>query len=399
MRSNLLDREPNSYVVVSRGRRDYFEVPLALAEVGGLERLVTDHYLSSLGGLTRFATRLFPSLDRRYRVGVSSRRVVRTDGWSFGASRSDNSVGFRGGEIANATGALGLVYSYYLDGYLEAATREVASPVVFQVHPAAEQVRAAMESCHSADLAIGPEPEQLMSAGEIEDEIERLHSASKIIVASGCTREGLVSSGLDIETVRMVTYGGDRAGLGRDRSGPTAPKLRLLYVGQVSRRKGIGTLLTSMKRLGEGCVELTIVTRDRRIDQYRREMDRADIALRTARDRELAALFGDHDVLVLPSYIEGAGLVLSEALAAGLWIVATPYSAGPELISRYGRGLLVEPGDPDALSDTLQVLVGRKDEIREGRREAAALGFDTGPTWESFRVSIRKELGLPAVSE
>jgi len=59
------------------------------------------------------------------------------------------------------------------------------------------------------------------------------------------------------------------------------------------------------------------------------------------------------DVLVVPSLTEGAPLVVLEAMAAGVPIVASAVGGIPDQIRHEGEGLLVPPGDPAALGDAV----------------------------------------------
>ena len=65
---------------------------------------------------------------------------------------------------------------------------------------------------------------------------------------------------------------------------------------------------------------------------------------------DVPALLADLDVFVLPSLWEGFGLVLLEAMAAGRPIVASAVGPIPEIVVDGETGLLVPPGDPDALA-------------------------------------------------
>src|SRR5258707_7007681 len=66
-----------SFVCAFRGRRDSYEVPLALAESGNLERFVTDYYQTrTLSFATRFLpARLREKLERRWKDGIPPEKV------------------------------------------------------------------------------------------------------------------------------------------------------------------------------------------------------------------------------------------------------------------------------------------------------------------------------------
>ena len=63
------------------------------------------------------------------------------------------------------------------------------------------------------------------------------------------------------------------------------------------------------------------------------------------------------DVLVVPSLTEGAPLVVLEAMAAGVPIVASAVGGIPDQIRHEGEGLLAPPGDPEALGDAVLKLL------------------------------------------
>jgi len=74
--------------------------------------------------------------------------------------------------------------------------------------------------------------------------------------------------------------------------------------------------------------------------------------------RDVPALLAASDVFVLASLWEGLGLVLLEAMAAGLPVVATEVSAVPEVVVDGVTGLLVPPSDPQALARAMETLAG-----------------------------------------
>jgi glycosyltransferase involved in cell wall biosynthesis len=85
--------------------------------------------------------------------------------------------------------------------------------------------------------------------------------------------------------------------------------------------------------------------------------------------QELAAAVKAADIFVFPSYSEGFPVVVLEAMAAGLPVVATPVGALPEVLKNGVNAIFVSPGDIDALARTLLELA-RQPELRERMGQA-----------------------------
>jgi rhamnosyl/mannosyltransferase len=79
---------------------------------------------------------------------------------------------------------------------------------------------------------------------------------------------------------------------------------------------------------------------------------------------ELRELYRNADVFVLPSEREGMPLVLLEALAMGLPIVATDIPGNRDVVVHGQNGLLVPLGDPSALRQALLSMTGDQDGYR-----------------------------------
>jgi len=75
-------------------------------------------------------------------------------------------------------------------------------------------------------------------------------------------------------------------------------------------------------------------------------------------DEELARLYGEAEVAIVPSLYEGFSLPAIEAMSCGVAVVATTGGALPEVVGVSGEtGLLVEPNDPDALVGAIRQLL------------------------------------------
>jgi glycosyltransferase involved in cell wall biosynthesis len=165
--------------------------------------------------------------------------------------------------------------------------------------------------------------------------------------------------------------------------------LRLLLVGHWTPRKGILGALAALRRAPAG-VTLDLVGEPDRDLAY---AERVRAALRDpllagrvrvhgrVSDDDLTALYAATDALILPSTYEGYGMVLAEALAAGLPIVATRVGAVPAVVRDGLEAELVAPGDVAGLTRAIERLA--RDPAERRRRSALARERAASlPTWQ-----------------
>jgi glycosyltransferase involved in cell wall biosynthesis len=94
---------------------------------------------------------------------------------------------------------------------------------------------------------------------------------------------------------------------------------------------------------------------------------------------DIAGILPAADVLALPSRYESQGLVLIEAMASGVPVIATSVGGIPDLVRDGETGLLVEPGCPQQLAGALKQIAGDQDLHRrlvQGGLELAREQFD-----------------------
>ena len=139
---------------------------------------------------------------------------------------------------------------------------------------------------------------------------------------------------------------------------------RLLFVGRLAPVKGLPILLESLARLRQTVpdVRLRIAgdgpDRQRLVEQAQRLGidDRVEF-LGYQSQLQVRQLLRETDVFVMSSFAEGVPVVLMEAMAAGVAVVAPRIAGIPELVDDGQCGYLVPPGDPAALADRIEKLL------------------------------------------
>ena len=94
----------------------------------------------------------------------------------------------------------------------------------------------------------------------------------------------------------------------------------------------------------------------------------------------VAEFYDRSDVLVLPTFYEGYGMAVAEALARGIPVVSTRTGAIPDLVGTEA-GVLVPPGDEAALAEALRSVIDDpllRARLQAGAREARSRLRDLG---------------------
>jgi glycosyltransferase involved in cell wall biosynthesis len=179
---------------------------------------------------------------------------------------------------------------------------------------------------------------------------------------------------------------------------------RVIAVGRLRPPKDFGTLLTALAHLPPDSFAASIVgdgpLRGALAAQIAKLGLEGRVRLEGER-REVAELLADSDVFVLSSRSEGLPVSVVEAMAAGLPVVSSAVGGVAELVVHGQTGLLVPPGDADALAAALGVVVGdaalRRRLGAAGRARAEAL-FDLSRSRRDHVELYRRELARAGVS-
>ncbi|HEX3018647.1 MAG TPA: glycosyltransferase family 4 protein [Chitinispirillaceae bacterium] len=154
---------------------------------------------------------------------------------------------------------------------------------------------------------------------------------------------------------------------------------RVGFVGRLSEEKSVETLIRAMAVAREkipdiGCTIVGTGPLEMQLKKCCDELGVSDIIEFTGYKENSFEALREMDVFVLPSRTEGCPIVILEAMAMGLPVVATDVGGNPELVSHNYNGILVNYGDIQQMADAICGLIINKKKAREigqnGRRRA-----------------------------
>jgi glycosyltransferase involved in cell wall biosynthesis len=194
-------------------------------------------------------------------------------------------------------------------------------------------------------------------------------------------------------------------GIALRRSGPrnSSDPLTILFVGVLSEAKGVAVLIEACERLADRGVpfQLSMIGQwesDAFANRIRNRVHDLDLSKQI---RFVGALVGEEkfaayhraDVFCFPTFFEGEtfGLVLVEAMACGLPVVATRWRGIPSVVDDGTTGFLVEPRDPDAMAERLAALA-RDPRLCERMGSAGRAKFEREYTFARHANCIRRAL-------
>jgi glycosyltransferase involved in cell wall biosynthesis len=198
--------------------------------------------------------------------------------------------------------------------------------------------------------------------------------ADCIVVPSSFAARSFVAEGVPAEKLRVIPYG-----VRLDSFQPSAEVSRpvdtfdVLFVGQVSLRKGVPYLLEAFAKVRHPRKRLRILGPmfpHMKPLFARLPMEHVEIVGAVSRT-ELVRHFSSSHAMVLPSLEEGLALVQGEAMACGCPVIATPNTGSEDLFTDGKEGFIVPPRDAVTLADRLQQLAD--DPALQQRMSTAAL--------------------------
>jgi len=136
----------------------------------------------------------------------------------------------------------------------------------------------------------------------------------------------------------------------------------IIFLGRIERQKGFFVLIHALKLLEHIGPWKAIIAGNGSLREAQESITALGLEERVRlvgwlSREEVSKLLAKAEILVLPSFDEGLPIAIIEAMGAGLAIVATPVGAIPEIIENGKTGILVPPGDANALATAIRRLL------------------------------------------
>lgn len=207
--------------------------------------------------------------------------------------------------------------------------------------------------------------------------------ADRVIAASEYVRDSLIMNGVSPSRIALCPYGVD---IERFRPSDKINEhcFQILFVGQLSQRKGIKYLLEAFKEIGLENAELVLMGGVAGSGEGLKCYEGLFRHISHVPYSELPQYYQSADIFVYPSVHEGSALAIYEALASGLPVITT-FNSGS--VVRDGvEGFIVPIRDIDALKEKIVLLYQNKElrtrMSREARKRAETF------TWQAYRQRL-----------
>jgi glycosyltransferase involved in cell wall biosynthesis len=391
------------FIIVAQGARDYYQTALALNEVGALALLVTDFYTPDL--LRNF-------LNKRFHRDLPSTKtisiyptvvlgaIIKSD--KYGKARRtfvDGFLGFVGAILTYLGSGRAIVYSYHIEGFVafyRLIKRRPVELICFQVHPTPWYIRSLVRADAEAfarlrGIEFAPELEASYSPEEVASYLAAIQFCDKVICASSVTRRSLNSNAAELPPTLIVPYGSKLEGFSRqpEPMSTKSDKIKLVTVGQVTQRKGLHWAFHAMSCIEpeiQGRFEWTIVTNSTDENIMRLAPNNVQV-VNGLSDMDLARVLRSSDLFVMPSIIEGFGLVYIESLSLGTPVIYTPETGMMDICESGKHGFEVRCSSSADIERIFRQIAMNPESIRNLRANCIELA--TRFTWEHFRKGVR----------
>jgi glycosyltransferase involved in cell wall biosynthesis len=227
------------------------------------------------------------------------------------------------------------------------------------------------------------------SEKKLQRKTEELELADMVVCPSQFVARSLPETARDKKII-VTPFGSPPNAPEKKDFSSTSKKLRVLFAGSMSQRKGLGDLFAAMKQLNHNDVELVVMGAPQApLEFYRSQF--AGFTHEPPRPHaDVLKLMQTCDVFCLPSIVEGRALVMQEAMSQGLPLIVTANTGGEDLIEEGRTGFLVPIRSAEKIAEKIAWFADHRAALPEMSRAAQAKA--AALTWENYGRTIASEV-------
>ena len=225
-----------------------------------------------------------------------------------------------------------------------------------------------------------------------------LRRANGVVAVSNALKSKIESFGISADKIKFIPTVAKQNFNYKYSEDINMGKKKILFVGQIIPRKGIQDLVKAVAIICKNGVdvEVDVVGQGFYYNEVKKLLEKEGIATKfnfigPVSHAKISKFMASADILCLPSYREGWPNVCVEALSMGLPVVATDIGGTNEIIANGDLGILVKPGDYNALADAIKDALSKKwdrAKIREYARRFS--GEDMARHYNEVYMEARK---------
>ena len=228
-------------------------------------------------------------------------------------------------------------------------------------------------------------PTEIPDPNTVARELVEYEAADFIAVPSRFVAGTFAEHGIKHDRLILNPYGVDLQRFGLQARTKDHQGLRVIHVGQVSVQKGVHYLVPAVEKVKGATLTLVGAMMPGMESVVSRSFTRIVGPVPGA---NLPSFYAAADVFCLLSIQEGFGLVILQAMATGLPVIATTNTGAEEMITDGEEGFIVEPRDPNTVTERLQWLADNEEQRMEmGRRARARVA--KGFSWADYGARAR----------
>ncbi|MFL9911348.1 glycosyltransferase family 4 protein [Paraburkholderia sp. RL17-337-BIB-A] len=220
--------------------------------------------------------------------------------------------------------------------------------------------------------------------------IEELKMYDYVLAPSAIVRESFIQQGVPASIIKVIPYAANvKRFYPLEKRQKDTDRFNILCVGHVSLRKGQLYLLEAVKQLNDKRLHVTLIGQiEPRIEPLLVPYQHLFTHIPRVENTQLNEYYNSADVFALPSLEEGLAVVLCEALATGLPIIATRESGAAEIIEHDRTGKIVSASSASQLANAIAEMANSPDKVHEFSRQATVAATRTH-NWDQYVDRLR----------